>query len=94
MGLEVLPHKEAKTAKNTIDGFDIQYSFEHIPGEAPDVVRARGTIEGSKTVLDSTYFPATGNYNTTFHYLTDEVDVKVVSNVLTDMKALVSSIQP
>lgn len=88
MGLKMTAEKQAKTASNKIGAFDVQYNFEHIYGEQPEVIKARGTVEGSQTLVDAMFYPANGNFHIMFNGLTDDTDVNIIVGVLKDMREL------
>lgn len=88
MALELKDEKLSKKAENKIGSLIIEYNFDHYKAKVPEVIRARGTFEGTDTVLDATYAPNSGNFNTVFHYLKADTDVTVIKKVLADMVSL------
>jgi hypothetical protein len=88
MPIELKQEKLSKKAENIIGSMKIEYNFDHLPGVAPDIIRARGQFEGTDTVLDATYAPETQNFNTVFHYLQEKTDVSIVKKILADMVEL------
>lgn len=87
MGLTITS-KQAVSAKSKIGKFDVDYNFEHLPGESPEVVRVRASKPDSNEFIDATYFPNNNNFSITFHYLEADTDVAMPAVILKEIKQL------